>query len=507
MSESRTDSYGYNARGEVTSATKQGGQPPSTAALEHTYQYDGIGNRLTSLDLGFSRVYASNGLNQYTDVAESPSANAPQGAVEEFEPLYDDDGNQTLVKTATGVWSVLYNGENRPVLWTRASDGATVSMAFDRMGRRVRCHETGGAAAGSVMTFAYDGYVCVARRRHGTGGAFDVDRFVWDPAEPVATRPLAFCMADSAPQYYAHDGNKNVSELVSADGAVTAHYEYAPFGAVTYSAGSSAVSNPYRFSSEYADSSLALVYYNYRHYEPVTGRWLSRDALEDVNSDDNLYAYCRNEGFVVDSLGLISLNDLAVGALSGNFSSEFSYPIGPGAIVFTASVNANVTECCNKGTMRMNMLLSGSITLELFYRVGGNLPGNKKFKGHDRNVKVLHPCKSGQMINLKRFNEELAKCKKGRRNPLKNMNFTAGSQKCKYCPADGEWWEIKGAIFLRIKAGIGMGVELSGRYTLEPNQPLWSWDNFEGSRSATWVVGASVEAGGAITAEFYIPRF
>jgi RHS repeat-associated protein len=188
------------------------------------------------------------------------------------------------------------------------------------------------------------------------------------------------------------------------------------------------VSNPYRFSSEYADSSLALVYYNYRHYEPVTGRWLSRDALEDVNSDDNLYAYCRNEGFVVDSLGLISLNDLAVGALSGNFSSEFSYPIGPGAIVFTASVNANVTECCNKGTMRMNMLLSGSITLELFYRVGGNLPGNKKFKGHDRNVKVLHPCKSGQMINLKRFNEELAKCKKGRRNPSKNMNFTAGSK-------------------------------------------------------------------------------
>mgnify|MGYP003289604097 CR=1 FL=1 len=26
--------------------------------------------------------------------------------------------NQTLIKTATGIWSVTYNGENRPILWT-----------------------------------------------------------------------------------------------------------------------------------------------------------------------------------------------------------------------------------------------------------------------------------------------------------------------------------------------------------------------------------------------------
>jgi RHS repeat-associated protein len=304
MSESRTDAYGYNVRGELTSATGQGGQPSSTAAFDHSYQYDNIGNRLTSMDLGCSRAYTSNGLNQYTDVAESPSANAPQGAVEEFEPLYDDDGNQTLVKTTTGVWSVLYNGENRPVLWTRAFDGMTVSMAFDRMGRRVRCHETGGTAAGSVMTFAYDGYVCVARRRHGTNGASVIDRFVWDPAEPVATRPLAFCMADSAPQYYAHDGNKNVSELVSVDGAATAHYEYAPFGAVTYSAGPSAASNPYRFSSEYADASLSLVYYNFRHYNTIDGRWCSRDTSMELGAV-NLYLMSGNDIlFYFDYLGL-----------------------------------------------------------------------------------------------------------------------------------------------------------------------------------------------------------
>ncbi|MGN0854166.1 MAG: hypothetical protein ACI4R9_01450 [Kiritimatiellia bacterium] len=32
-----------------------------------------------------------------------------------------------------------------------------------------------------------------------------------------------------------------------------------------------AASNPWRFSSEYAEDDTATVYYNYRHYEPVMG--------------------------------------------------------------------------------------------------------------------------------------------------------------------------------------------------------------------------------------------
>ena len=38
---------------------------------------------------------------------------------ETFTPLFDADGNQTLVKTATGIWTITYNGENRPILWER----------------------------------------------------------------------------------------------------------------------------------------------------------------------------------------------------------------------------------------------------------------------------------------------------------------------------------------------------------------------------------------------------
>ncbi|MBP5228170.1 MAG: RHS repeat-associated core domain-containing protein, partial [Kiritimatiellae bacterium] len=133
-------------------------------------------------------------------------------------------------------------------------------------------------------------------------------RYVWDPTEPVATRPLAFIIstpnAQPATHYYAHDGNKNVSELVDGNGAVTAHYEYAPFGDVTVAAGNLAFSNPFRFSSEYADDALGLVYYNYRHYEPVTGRWGRRDPLSELAAR-SLYSFAKNSNVLrFDYIGL-----------------------------------------------------------------------------------------------------------------------------------------------------------------------------------------------------------
>ena len=73
--------------------------------ISFAYHNDDIGNRESSSERGSNSVYTANSLNQYT-------------AVDDFTPQFDDDGNQTLVKTATGIWSVTYNGENRPVLWT-----------------------------------------------------------------------------------------------------------------------------------------------------------------------------------------------------------------------------------------------------------------------------------------------------------------------------------------------------------------------------------------------------
>ena len=196
--------------------------------------------------------------------------------------------NQTLIKTSTGVWSVTYNAENRPVRWERGN--TIVTMDFDRMGRRVFYKEE---VAGEVVThhkFVYDNYLCV-QKLDALNNNSQLNLFVWDPTESVATRPL-FMLSNpgSYKFFYTFDGNKNVSELVHFESrnGIAAHYDYAPFGAVTRAISASAVAdntfttdNPFRFSSEYHDDTLGLVYYNYRHYNPTDGRWVSRDPLEE----------------------------------------------------------------------------------------------------------------------------------------------------------------------------------------------------------------------------------
>lgn len=207
-----------------------------------------------------------------------------------------------------------------------------------------------------------------------------------------------------------------------------------------------------------------------------------------------------------DAWGLVSLSDLAMATASGGFSSElFSIPIGPGSIVLTASGDVAFSECCDKESKQQKTLLAGSVTVELFYRVGGNLPGKKNFKGRDRNVYVPHPCRLGEMIKLKRYNDALAQCRRERRNPWKNGGVSGGASTCDECPLDR--WIIEGALFLRIKAGVGVGVELDGRYKFTKDQPLISKDNLAGSVKMGWGIGASVEAGGSVTATFNLCKF
>ena len=66
MSETRTDYYGYNDRSELVSGTKD---TAATNLTEYAYQYDDIGNRIESLDLGTNRTYVANALNQYTQIS------------------------------------------------------------------------------------------------------------------------------------------------------------------------------------------------------------------------------------------------------------------------------------------------------------------------------------------------------------------------------------------------------------------------------------------------------
>jgi RHS repeat-associated protein len=89
-----------------------------------------------------------------------------------------------------------------------------------------------------------------------------------------------------------YDGNGNVSEYLDENGAEAAHFEYDPFGRLAASTGTPAAFT-YRFSTKPQDFETGLYYYGYRYYDPVTGRWPSRDPIEE-RGGLNLYGFVSN---------------------------------------------------------------------------------------------------------------------------------------------------------------------------------------------------------------------
>ncbi len=123
----------------------------------------------------------------------------------------------------------------------------------------------------------------------------------WDPTQPVATRPLAI-QKDGTWYTYGWDLTKNICEIFGQNGYIRNTYAYTPFGAVSASGD---VEQPIQWSSEYYDNELALVYYNYRHYNPTDGRWINRDPITEQGGW-NLYVFVGNKLKAHDVLGLVA---------------------------------------------------------------------------------------------------------------------------------------------------------------------------------------------------------
>ena len=286
--------FTYNSRGElVGDQLRPGGR--------FGYQYDNIGNRKEAFEFGSTTDYETDELNRYAGIAGNGAA--------AFVPQYDADGNQTLVKTSTGIWTVTYNAENRPVKFESEDGGTTVECAYDSMGRRFEKKVTVGGTTGFHARYLYRDYLQVAECDLTGETPALVRSYLWDPSEPEATRVLAMTRWEANGTqvkehlYCMHDAMKNVTSLFGEARGRRALYEYRPYGGLVTSEGNMAQENKFRFSCEYMDDELGLIYYNYRHLNPRDGRWISRDPIAEQGGW-NLFAFVNNNGIInFDYLG------------------------------------------------------------------------------------------------------------------------------------------------------------------------------------------------------------
>jgi RHS repeat-associated protein len=360
MSADNAIGWNYNSRGELTKEDYNN----NTAAdpRDRVFQYDDIGNREKTangtLTLGASN-YVADALNQYT---KANGIALPIGT----DPAYDADGNYQRgpLPAAPNTESILvWDAENRLIQVTK-SNGDVISFDYDHLSRRIsKTVDPAGESPPVTTRYLYDGWNLIAeytgttltrtyvwgmdlsgsmQGAGGVGGLIAVSEHGMTTGNPpVPTR---------TPYYPTFDGNGNVSEYLDDAGEAVAHYEYDAFGNTVATLVDDDVDInkdfAHRFSTKSIDIETGLYYYGYRYYDPLTGRWPSRDPIEE-RGGLNLYGFVRNDGLNrFDRLGFdfgpgITDNETNISVRN---STSFSTPSVPGNITRLLSIARTTVE-------------------------------------------------------------------------------------------------------------------------------------------------------------------
>ena len=399
-----THSYSYNGRSELAAdAMSRGGT--------YAYAYDNIGNRVTSWEgsAASAEAYTVNNLNQYTAITREAGAS--------FTPAYDSDGNQTKIQTSMGEWEVSYNALNQAARFIQGN--RRVECRYDYLNRRIEKAVYEGEILMSKKRFIYHGYLQIAELdAAATESAMPVLRktYLWDPLEPAATRILAMSLFDETGTwaenlYYTHDLLKNTTALFGIRAGRRALYEYGPYGNIVRMEGNAAEDNPIRFSSEYADDELGLVYYNYRYYNPQNGRWISRDPIIEKQKD-NVYSYAYNTpSILIDVQGQFAFAIALFNPIGAAVVAAAAVGVAVAVVVVVAE---KVIDEISSDTTKKTVPETVPIAIPQKPRYGNcskqrhselNKEVGRKCKGSSMHCKNKNMCKNEIERNIKRFQD------------------------------------------------------------------------------------------------------
>ncbi|MBI4604971.1 MAG: hypothetical protein HY721_23665 [Planctomycetes bacterium] len=326
--------------------------PPSIGLGIEERSLDGLGNwqevRLANqtfdLSVGITDVIRANDQNE---VASTGEAGSSLGVAKTLV-LHDPSGN----RIEDGTFGFRYDTRNRLREVRRRSDGALVARyLYDAYDRRIRKEVLSSGPHDGVTHFYYDGDRAI-EERDGAGSLLRQHVFGQRMDEPlVLDRNLdgdatATGAADER-LFFHQDLRRSVCGLSDMTGRLVEGHVYDPYGQVTtFSPGANGVldfggddggvrapgarGNRCLFTAQYLDAETGLYYFRARHYDPVLGRFLSRDIQAD-GASVNLYEYAASNPFanldptghiaatVFEEYGVREVWDMEIGGEEGPF--------------------------------------------------------------------------------------------------------------------------------------------------------------------------------------------
>jgi RHS repeat-associated protein len=267
------------------SGTPTGGDhcmaPPTGTTLpaySQAYTYDSL-DRISSGSAGSYTYGDDNHVHAATGLSSVPNPYA----------AYDAMGNMTCRNTDTTTAhtcggssptgaTMSYDAQGQMTTWNAPS--GTVGSAhylYDNEGNRVL---TNSANAGTTTdTIYFDGYTETVL----SGGTTTTTKYYNLNGSRIAVR------TGSTLSYLVSDPLGSNTVALNSTGQVIGLQHYSPYGIVDYSWGTMPTS--YNYTGERLDSQTGLLYYNFRYYDPVSGRFVRADTKQNNAGGMDPYAY------------------------------------------------------------------------------------------------------------------------------------------------------------------------------------------------------------------------
>ncbi len=261
----RTESYGYDVIGQLTSFRRG-------TTVDKSYEFDLLGNRVKMLENGVATTYTTNNVNAYTSIT------GPQA----FTPEYDENGN--LLRDASNKYAYDFNNH--------LSMTGTTEYKYDALGRRVAKGDT---------YYYYDHLQMI----ESTNGDATKTYVVASHLDNVVAQNAA-----AATYYYTADQLGSTVVVTDAQGKTTERTAYDAYGKPSFidaqgiHTEQSSIGNNILFTGREYDTETGTYYYRARNMQSDLGRFMQKDPMRYINGMND-YSYVVNAPtFYLDPLGL-----------------------------------------------------------------------------------------------------------------------------------------------------------------------------------------------------------
>lgn len=261
IDDSKTETYGYDAISQLTSF-KRG------TAIDNTYQFDPLGNRIKVVENGVTTNYTSNRINGYSSISGGIS----------FTPQYDANGN--LLNDTDHQYKFDFNNKLNGV------DTNLAIYAYDALGRRIS-----KTTSFDTVSFYYVGDQMVEEYNNNKLAANYIYGNNIDEA-------LQMKRGNNLYYYHANQLGSTMA-LTDKEGQIAETIIYDVYGKPVFSnanneiVATSVVNNIILFSGREYDSEIGSYYYRARSLHTSLGRFIQKDSLMFIDGYND-YLYVKN---------------------------------------------------------------------------------------------------------------------------------------------------------------------------------------------------------------------